>query len=326
MIVSSLNSLIYFNCQIFWALCFSVGWKRQVQKTSVRWNVQNCEANERIRPDFQYSRVKYDRQTGLRSPDYPQIRRWGWMLFLTIPTIIALASLLAVVICVLQMSEIIFSQFYHGYAKSIVMHVPTVLYILSIPTISAIYRSVALKLNKLENWETIKESQANLTLKHFVVNFLVQFLELIMYAIVLVPMKEEFASFVTHYTDWKVDADKIKMSASSLQEKYIYYMVTAQVINFFQEMVLPIVANWGTRKYQESKIKSAQTEEEIHKHNLNESEHAFLKRVRHEITLPVYDIFTDYCEMATQVCLSIWRDVSLQRSLASCCSFRAHGR
>jgi anoctamin-10 len=63
-------------------------------------------------------------------------------------------------------------------------------------------------------------------------------------------------------------------------------------------MVLPILANWGTRRYQESK--RVQNEEEIQKYNLNESDQAFLKRIRNEITLPVYDIFTDYCEMATQ--------------------------
>ncbi len=93
------------------------------------------------------------------------------------------------------------------------------------------------------------------------------------------------------------------INPSRLRNQVIYFTVTAQIVNFALETILPYVKRRGFSKYQEMKSESAAkkggagagvTIDDV------PEEAEFLKRVRKEAELDVYDIATDLREMVIQ--------------------------
>jgi len=73
-----------------------------------------------------------------------------------------------------------------------------------------------------------------------------------------------------------------------------YFVLTAQIMNLFMEIGLPYLLRTGAvgvKKIQRTTTKDGAR---------NEDESAFLKRIRKEAKLPVYDIYVDYSEIITQ--------------------------
>lgn len=93
-----------------------------------------------------------------------------------------------------------------------------------------------------------------------------------------------------------VAAQEFEIDPNRLKQQIIYFTVTAQVVNFALEVVLPFVQRKvfkAVEKVQHSNDKSPAASDVP-------EEAAFLSRVRNEAELGVYDVSGDYREMAVQ--------------------------
>ena len=83
------------------------------------------------------------------------------------------------------------------------------------------------------------------------------------------------------------------INADRLKKQLIYYCVTAQIVGFAVENFMPYFMQKAFSEAQ--KFRQASTIKD------DEKEAAFLKRVRHEASLPEYDVYADYAELVAQV-------------------------
>ena len=173
---------------------------------------------------------------------------------------------------------------------------------------------IATRLNDFENWETTDGYEASLTQKLFVLNFITSYLGIFLTAFVYVP----FGSLIVPYLDVfqltaRPFATNEKQLATTkagftinpdrLRKQVIYFTVTAQIVNFAMETIVPYVTRQGFSKYQKVKADSAAKKKGADPNapaaDLPE-EAAFLARVRSEAELPVYDVASDLREMVVQ--------------------------
>ena len=174
--------------------------------------------------------------------------------------------------------------------------------------------SVATKLNDFENYETTEGYEAGLTSKIFILNFIVSYLPIFLTAFIYVP----FGSLIVPYLDVfsltaKPFAEKdaqlqtpnagFEINPARLRKQVIYFTVTAQIVNFTLEVVMPYLKRRGFKKYQSMKTeRAAKKGGATPSASLNDppEEVDFLKRVRNEAELDVYDVATDLREMVVQ--------------------------
>jgi len=210
--------------------------------------------------------------------------------------------------------EVFLSEVYSGPFKSILIYIPTGLLTTLLPMLSAFLTKVATTLNDYENYETEEAYNAALTAKIFVLNFVTSYLPICLTAFVYVP----FASIVVPYLDiFSVTArpfaehegqlktpshGEFKINPARLRSQYIYFTVTAQIVNFALEVVVPFLKRQGFIKYQDYKSKQASKKGGSPASTENDppEEKEFLARVRSEVTLGVYDVTGDLREMVVQ--------------------------
>ena len=174
--------------------------------------------------------------------------------------------------------------------------------------------SIATQLNEYENWETSEGYQYALTQKIFVLNFITSYLPIFLTAFVYVP----FGSLIVPYLDifnltarpfaenekqLQTPQAGFEINPTRLRKQVIYFTVTAQIVNFALETIVPYLKRRGFSKYQEMKgervAKSAKVAAAANIADKPE-EADFLKRVRSEAELDVYDVATDLREMVVQ--------------------------
>lgn len=136
---------------------------------------------------------------------------------------------------------------------------------------------------------------------NFIVSYLPIFLTAFVYvpfAKVLVPYLDVFQVTAQRFTrDGKVETKAFEIDPQRLKKQIIYFTVTAQVVNFLLEGIVPIIK----RKVFKA-VKEVQTEitQKAEHHKDPEEEAAFLVRVRNEAELDEYDVTVDYREMVVQ--------------------------
>ena len=191
---------------------------------------------------------------------------------------------------------------------------PTLLLTGLIPTLSAILTDFATRLNDYENWDTTDSYESAMTSKIFILNFIVSYLPIVLTAFVYVP----FGSLIVPYLDVfqltarpfaenqeQLDTPKagFEINPDRLRKQVIYFTVTAQIVNFAMETIVPYVKRKAFSKYHDIKTeraaKKAGTSPNAAAHDLPE-EIDFLNRVRSEAELDIYDVTTDLREMVVQ--------------------------
>jgi len=150
--------------------------------------------------------------------------------------------------------------------------------------------------------------------KVFVLNFITSYLPIFLTAFVYVP----FAQLIVPYLDvfqltvrpfaenskqmsapetgFQIDPDRLK-------KQVIYFTVTAQIVNFAMEIIVPYIQRKFFRTVKEVRAKSAAKRggsKEDHAANDPPEESAFLVRVRNEAELATYDVTVDFREMVVQ--------------------------
>ena len=173
---------------------------------------------------------------------------------------------------------------------------------------------MATKLNDFENYETTEGYDAAMTSKLFILNFITSYLGIFLTAFVYVP----FGSLIVPYLDvFGLTAQPVAESSDQtvttqssfeinparLRKQVIYFTVTAQIVNFGLETVLPYLKRRGFRKLQQMKSSRAAdkggTSPGAGVSDAPE-EASFLARVRSEAELEVYDVTVDLREMVVQ--------------------------
>lgn len=175
--------------------------------------------------------------------------------------------------------------------------------------------TVATQLTEFENYETHDSYEMAMTQKIFVLNFITSYLPIFLTAFVYVP----FGALIVPYLDifsltvrpFAEHEDQLKapksgafeINPSRLRKQVIYFTVTAQIVNFALEIIVPYVKRKGVHKYKEM-----QSERAAKKSGTSPSaaltdapeESAFLTRVRNEAELDEYDVTVDLREMCIQ--------------------------
>lgn len=150
--------------------------------------------------------------------------------------------------------------------------------------------------------------------KIFVLNFITSYLPIFLTAFVYVP----FASILVPYLDvfqltvkpfaesekqMKAPPVGFKINHDRLKKQVIYFTVTAQIVNFLLEVVVPYVKRKVFQTVKEVKANSAAKRGGTTEHHATgdiPEEAAFLARIRNEAELDIYDVTGDFREMVVQ--------------------------
>lgn len=95
------------------------------------------------------------------------------------------------------------------------------------------------------------------------------------------------------FSDKPLPTQQFRMNPERISSQMFYCTVTAQVVNFATEVIVPYVKHKAAAKAKEFQSKGVQIQD-------HPEEAEFLKRVRDECGLEVYDVTDDYREMIMQ--------------------------
>ncbi|KAJ5198669.1 uncharacterized protein N7498_007786 [Penicillium cinerascens] len=313
-------SIVYTAVNCLWCIIFVEYWKRQEVDLSCRWQTKGVSAVQTTRREFKPEKEVRDEGTGEMRGIFPATKRMQRQL-LQIPFAFLAAIALGVIIATCFAIEIFISELYNGPFKSYLIFIPTILVSALVPTISAVLMSIATKLNDYENHETNDGYDVALTQKMFVINFITSYLPIFLTAFVYVP----FASRIVPYLDVfrltvrpfvsKEHCDSKKshfqIDPARLRNQVIYFTVTAQIVGFAMETIVPYLKQHAFRKYKEynrkrhgkpaqNGDKDSPERSPIMTYDDPIEEKDFLKRVRNEVELSEYEVTDDLREMCIQ--------------------------
>ncbi|KAJ5117021.1 hypothetical protein N7456_001369 [Penicillium angulare] len=313
-------SIVYTVVNSLWCIIFVEYWKRQEVDLSCRWQTKGVSAVQTRRRQFKPEKEIQDESTGETRGVFPATKRMQRQL-LQIPFALLAATALGVIIATCFAIEIFISELYNGPFKTYLVFIPTILVSALVPTMSAVLVSIATKLNNYENHETSDAYDVALTQKVFVINFMTSYLPVFLTAFVYVP----FASRIVPYLDVfhltvrpfvSKEASTTKRShfqidPARLRNQVVYFTVTAQIVGFAMETIVPYIKQHAFREYKAfNKKRQNKTEHNGDKESPERvpavvyddppEEAQFLKRVRNEVDLSEYEVTEDLREMCIQ--------------------------
>lgn len=162
--------------------------------------------------------------------------------------------------------------------------------------------------------------------KEFVLNFLTSYMPLIYTAFIYIPFSNHLLPYLNF---WRAVAQKFipgekematldfQINPHRISSQMFYATITAQVVNFATEVVVPYVKRRLSHEVKE--VHSKMTKNGASERKDPPEEAAFLNRVRNEVELDTYDVTVDYREMVIQFgYLSLF---SVVWPLTACCFF-----
>lgn len=307
-------SPIYGIVSSIWCVVFVEYWTRQERELAIRWGVKNVSELSHQRREFKADTVLTDNVTGEQIPFFPAKKRLQRQL-LQIPLAIISLLGLGTIICFCYAVEIFLSEVYSGPFKSVLTFTPTIILTLTVPTMSGYLTSFAERLTMYENYKTQDAHDKAMVSKIFVINFLTSYTAILLTSFVYVP----FASILVPYLDiFSLTVQRVaenekqtrapapgafNINPNRLKNQMIYFAVTAQVVGFAMETIVPLLKKKGTDKYQQMQQSRAEKSGgAVPTATANDppEEREFLTRVREEASLPDYDVTTDLREMVIQ--------------------------
>ncbi|KAJ5618807.1 Acyl-CoA N-acyltransferase [Penicillium lagena] len=316
-------SIVYALVNGLWCIVFVEYWKRQEVDLGCRWHTKGVSAVQTKRRKFRPDKEVRDDSTGEVRGVFPMTKRIQRQL-LQVPFALLAAIALGAIIATCFAIEIFISELYNGPFKSYLVFIPTILVSALVPTMSAVLTTIATRLNDYENHETNDAYDVALTQKIFVINFMTSYLPVFLTAFVYVP----FASLIVPYLDVfrltvrpfvsKESANATKshfqIDPARLRNQVIYFTVTAQIVGFAMETIVPYLKQHALREYKNfSKRKNGKStpgngnsdkespeRQPAVTYDDPAEEVQFLKRVRNEAELPEYCTTEDLREMCIQ--------------------------
>ncbi|WPG99362.1 Calcium-activated chloride channel [Acrodontium crateriforme] len=298
-----------------WSVVFTEYWKHQEHDLAIRWGVRGVTNIDTSRREFRPVKEATDPVTGERQQIFPATTRLQRQI-LVVPFTIAAVVILGSMIASCFAIEIFISEVYTGPFKGYLVFLPTVLLTTGLPMLTGFLTTLATRLTDYENYETEAQHEQALTSKVFVLNFLTSYLAICLTAFVYVP----FGSIVVPYLNVfsiivrPFASKEEQLHASSkpshfainpdrLRKQFIYFTVTAQIVNFAMEVVVPYLKRQGFLKFkqiQSQRAKSGGGAGPFVGADDSPEEKEFLARVRNEAELTVYDVYDDLREMVVQ--------------------------
>ncbi|KAJ3220020.1 hypothetical protein HDU67_007753 [Dinochytrium kinnereticum] len=298
-------SSLYAMLVIIWSAAFIVLWKREAILLAHRWGTLNQAAAARTRPDFQPDKIHVDVATGERVPYYPEWKRMIARAALTFPIIMLFTAIISIVSLAILVVEVFFSEYYDGPLKDVLAMIPVLLYVACIPLLSSWYQHVAVRLTEIENPSTKENYDKTLSSMSFILSSLLTHLSILLVGFVFIPTSDLLANvFRAFGVQVSISAEEaLRMGPDTLRARVVYFSLTAQIINQFTEVGLPLIMQriQGRKTTGGSLPKSATLPvngEESKAKDL--AEEALIKRVKMELERPPYDLYEDYAEMANQ--------------------------
>lgn len=308
------NSPFYAIAASIWCIVFVEFWKHQEADLAVRWGVRGVSNIETKRHDFKHEKIITDPVTGEKQYFFPSIERVKRQM-LQGPFILLAVTLLGTLIATAFGIEVFISEVYNGPFKSVLVFLPTLLLTTGLPLLNGILTSIATRISDYENYETDSAYEKSMTRKLFVLNFITSYLPVLLTAFVYVP----FGAIIVPYLDvfsltvkpFAEDDKQLQtpstkdfsINPSRLRQQVIYFTVTAQIVNFAMEVIVPYLKRQGFLKFKELQSKRAQANGGARPaasvDDLPE-EKEFLARIRSEAELDVYDVTADLREMVLQ--------------------------
>ena len=183
------------------------------------------------------------------------------------------------------------------------------------PVLTSILTTFATRLTDYENYQTHGAHEEALTQKIFIMNFITSYLPIFLTAFVYVPFGQVIVPYLDVFSltvkpfaedEKQLEAPKpgtFTINPDRLRKQVFYFTVTAQIVNLGMELVVPILKRRGFSKYKAMQSKRAAKNGAAPPSpatNDPPEDAAFLKRVRQEAELDVYDVTTDLREMVLQ--------------------------
>ncbi|KAI6090182.1 DUF590-domain-containing protein [Hypoxylon rubiginosum] len=285
-----------------WSIVFFEWWQKKEADLAVQWGVRGVSRIQHPRTEFKWEHEAADPVTGEAVKVYPPTKRLQTQL-LQIPFAMGCLAILGALYVFCFSIEIFLGEIYNGPLKSYLTFTPTIILTGVLPTLSTILGNFAEKLTVMENYDTNDAHHASLVRKIFIINFITSYTPLFLSAFVYMP----FGNLLVPYLDiWKATAVKFTsekaistqgfhINPDRLKKQMIYFTVTAQIVNFALEVVVPYA-----KRMVFNEVEKAQTKGKAVAVNDVPEEHAFLERVRNEAKLDIYDVTSDYREMIVQ--------------------------
>ncbi|KAF5607606.1 IST2 [Fusarium subglutinans] len=301
-----------------WSVVFLEYWKKQEVDLAVQWGVRGVSNIQQARPEFEWDREAEDPVTGEVVKVYEPMKRIKTQL-LQIPFALACVLALGALIVTCNSLEVFINEVYNGPGKQYLGFLPTILLVLGTPTISSLLMSAAEKLNSMENYATVDAHDAALIQKQFVLNFMTSYMALFFTAFVYIPFGHVLVPFlefwrrsaqVVTFSEKPLPTREFQINPARISNQMFYFTVTAQIVNFATEVVVPYLKREALEKAKA--LKSQPKVQDDH-----EEEAEFLERVRKESALEAYDVSGDYREMVMQ--FGYVSMFSVAWPLAACC-------
>ncbi|KAK4666949.1 hypothetical protein QC763_304780 [Podospora pseudopauciseta] len=302
-------SWVYAVVNCLWGVIFFEHWKVKEVDLAVQWGVRGVGKIQLPRPQFKFEREGVDAVTGEIVKVYSPYKRLARQA-LQVPFAGACVVVLGGLILGCFSIEIFITEVYMGPFKQYLTFLPTVLLTIFMPTFTTLLTKLAERLTELENYETVDAHQASFVQKIFVLNFITSYLGIFLTAFVYVP----FGKILVPYLDvFQLTAQKFTVEGKPLPTKewvinpdrlrkqVIYFTVTAQIVNFATEVIVPYAKRriFKTVEKVQMEVKGEKGAGVEWPKDADE-EHKFLKRVREEAELEQYDVTIDYREMVIQ--------------------------
>ncbi|KXS97871.1 hypothetical protein AC578_5038 [Pseudocercospora eumusae] len=299
-------SPIYAAVLCLWSTIFVEWWRHQERDLSIRWGVRGVSNIESKRHQFVATQEVEDPATGETQKIFPwteRLKRQALQVPFAIAAVLVLGSLIVLCFAI----EIFIGEIYDGPGKSILTFTPTVILTTCLPLLTGAMSDLAKRLNDYENYETDSQYIRSHTGKLFVLDFITSYMGIILTAFVYVP----FGAVLVPYLDvfsriFVSDKGRLKtanagghytINPDRLRKQVIYFAVTASIVNFAMEVVVPYLKRQGFLKFKEMRANKAEPSPAT---DDPAEEKEFLDRVRSEAELPAYDVYTDLREMIIQ--------------------------
>ncbi|KAJ5835276.1 hypothetical protein N7447_001302 [Penicillium robsamsonii] len=305
-------SIVYGTILCAWCIVFVEYWKVREADLSQRWDVKGVGRLKVNRKQYVWEKEVKDPISGQVKHVFP-----GWKQFTRQLLLVPFASVASVALGTLIVasfaSEVLISEVYDGPFKGYLEFVPTVLFSLSLPAITSFLTDIATRLTEYENYRTQDQYDLAQTQKSFVMNFITSFLPTILTAYVYVPFGKQIIPRLDILRRTGIMAELIsgqkefEVDTSRFQQEVIYLSMTAQVLSFGEEVVLPYAKHVLRQKWQNYQHRKAEYSRKRKYSTATDlfmvdppDEAAFMTRLRSEAGADEYHVEEDIMEMCVQ--------------------------
>lgn len=248
-------SLLYSTLLLLWSIAFVEWWTIKERVLSVRWGTRGSANLEKRRTSY--------------IPGFPWWKS-ELRVIASLPVIVFFGVVLAVLLTIIFVLEAFVTDLYTGPGHKYIAFSPTILFIVLIPRVLAIYQSEAIIFTQWENHEHRSAYDASLTIKTFTLSAIVAYLGLALSAFVFVPFGGDVMRWVQHEVFSRSQlfgqvfpngigevvsskpvgtgvlmADQTsarwQLNPSRLQDQMFASTVADQIIDTFQEIGLPYI-------------------------------------------------------------------------------------